>query len=222
MTARILTKSTHTSFRPGLDGSYHPESDGTLMGAAMSVAKNVASNSPASSMVTSKAGATLSKAAKDVEAAGSTDGPRGESSFSNGDTIKARGKPEESVSNGVSTDELNGGEDSAAAAVGKTPKVEVVVAVSSTVSASAGKGGRKSTFGLALGTGSNHRQTLESRGAADRRSSGQGSWALGDRVPNIKAGSPGPDGVSPMGPISPDVGDRQRARKKSSKFQFQA
>lgn len=205
-----LNTTVSLLFRPGLDGSYHPESDGTLMGAAMSVAKNVASNSPANSMVTPSGGTNTATSTMTNKGSSAENGPL---STTNGDTPKPEVMPEEPKPQVDASAESNGGTYTvlAAAAPEKpAPKVE----------SSVGRGVRKTSFGITFSGGSNHRQPSETRTVADRRQSGSGNWAVGDRLPNVKAGLPAPDGASPMAQVSPDVSvsDKHRSRKKSSEF----
>lgn len=173
----------------------------------MSVAKNVASNSPASSMATPSGGTITNTTSTTTNNASSAE--NGALSTTNGDTPKPKVMPDEPESQVDASAASNGGTDTVAPEK-PAPKVE----------SSVGRGGRKTSFGITFSGGSNHRQPSETRGVADRRQSGSGNWAIGDRVPHVKASSPAPDGVSPMAQVSPDVSvsDKHRSRKKSSEF----
>lgn len=174
----------------------------------MSVAKNVASNSPANSMATPSGGTNTTTSTTTNKGSSAENGSL---STTNGDTPKPEVMPDEPESQIDASVESNGGTDTVPVAPEKpAPKVE-----SSLV-----RGARKTSFGITFSGGSNHRQPSETRGVADRRQSGSGNWAIGDRVPNVKAGLPAPDGASPMAQVSPDVSvsDKHRSRKKSSEF----
>lgn len=195
----------------GLDGSYHPESDGTLMGALKSVEKNVASNTSSSSVVGGTPAKTSSAPAKPptprVTATRTTGAENGTSAATNGDAAEsARPSPLRVDSGG----ELNGKAESILSAQSKT-----------ITKAEEAKSRRKNSFILSMNTG-NQRQSPERKSVAERRPSGTGGSTGTDRRPT---GGAGLRGSSPARGVdgsigSPDVGvagDKQRVKKKSSK-----
>lgn len=176
----------------GLDGSYHPESGGTLMGAAMSVAKNVASNTSSGE-----------------KAAAVENGTR---KATNGENTAAH--PQGSTLQVDASSDANGAADAVAPVQAKTPGKAEGAASGRKSSFMLGVGGGANQ------RQSPERKTVTDRrgfGAggqapSDRRPSGVGVGA------SFRAGSPAPDGVSSIGQGSLDGsgGDKQRARKKSS------
>lgn len=174
---------------PGLDGSYHPESSGTLMGAAMSVAKNVASN-PAISIAGGGAGAVPDETTPAGSAA--------ETFSASEDAVTANGAAK--VTSG-DLPETNGGRSNGGA---EGAPLEVVappeLAKTTSKSEAPAPSGRKSSFLLNMGG----KQSPE-RGAADRRPPGTGGPS--SRV-SSPANAPGGGGSGPIG--------GERNRKKSS------
>lgn len=206
---------------PGLDGSYHPESDGTLMGAAMSVAKNVASSSTSSMTVPGAAAATKasSTAAKTPPAtAGKAAGGEGNgtSTATNGGMATA-GRGVTALQVGADG-ELSEHPEVTLPGQGKTPVKSEAPAP------------RKSSFLLNPGGGASQRQSPERKSVTDRRLPGAGGQAATDRRASGAGGGPSVRGGSSAnapdvalgavgGQGSPDVSlaEKQRARKKSSK-----
>lgn len=171
----------------GLDGSYHPESGGTLMGAAMSVAKNVASHTSTSSTTGEAAANTTPTAAADAVVDKAAVSTSGASKATNGESPRADGQeavPPSGNSNGV---------------VDVAPPEQAKTSAKSDAPAPA----RKSSLLFGVG-GGNAKQPPEQGGVVDRRLSG----AAGQ---NSRGGSPA---AAPSGAQGTGGGDR--ARKKSS------
>lgn len=206
---------------PGLDGSYHPESDGTLMGAAMSVAKNVASSSTSSMTIpgaaaASKASSTAAKAPPATAGKAAGGEGNGTSTATNGGmTTAGRGVTALQVG---ADGELSEHPEVTLPGQGKTPVKSEAPAP------------RKSSFLLNPGGGANQRQSPERKSVTDRRLPGAGGQAATDRRASGAGGGPSVRGGSPAnapdvalgavgGQGSPDVSlaEKQRARKKSSK-----
>lgn len=177
----------------GLDGSYHPESGGTLMGAAMSVAKNVASNTSAMSAAGGEAAKTTpaSSAADTVDA---TTTANGTAKATNGDTPR------------TNRGESNGGLEVAPLEVASSDQTKA------TAKSDAPAPARKSSFLLNIGG----KQSPE-RGVTDKRSFGSGGPAAVDRRASA-GGGPSSRGSSPANAPSGGSGSigGERARKKSS------
>lgn len=193
----------------GLDGSYHPESDGTLMGAAMSVAKNVASNTSSTSVVGGTPAKTSSPPPEPPAATATktTGAVNGSSAATNGGTAESARPSPLRVDSGS---ELNGKAESILSAQSKTiTKPEDA------------KSRRKNSFIVNVG-GVSQRQSPERKSVAERRPSGTGGPTTMDRRP---VGGAGLRGSSPARGVdgsigSPDIGvagDKQRNKKKSSK-----
>lgn len=184
---------------PGLDGSYHPESGGTLMGAAMSVAKNVASNTGTATTAADGTATAKAKPSAEVPVAEKTD------VTTNGDGPKV--DTEETVVPVPPTDKSNG-------LVVEVPPEQAPTASKS----EAPPPTRKSSFIFNVGGG---KQSPERGSATDRRSSGAGGPAVTDRRGSA-GGGPSSRGSSPAnasgGGSGPIGAERPTHRKKSSEF----
>lgn len=181
---------------PGLDGSYHPESGGTLMGAAMSVAKNVASNT--STITTAGDGTVAAKSRPSSDPGAANGAPEA----SNRDAPKV--DTEETALPVPPTGESNGLE----------VEVPPEQALSTAKSEPPGPT-RKSSFIFNFGGG---KQSPERGSVSDKRSVAGGPAAT-DRRGSAGAG-PSSRGSSPAdasgGGSGPIVPERPSQRKKSS------
>ncbi|CAM9172377.1 unnamed protein product [Ectocarpus sp. 4 AP-2014] len=184
---KLLKNKMPEDDEQGLDGSYHPESDGTLMGAAMSVAKNVASHTSTLSNTGEAATNTTPTAAADAAVDKAAVSTSGASKATNGESSRAYRQeaiPPSGDSNGL---------------VDGAPPEQANTAAKSDAPAPA----RKSSLLFGVG-GGNAKQPPEQGGVADRRASAAGGQ-------NSRGSSPA---AAPSGAQGAGGGDR--ARKKST------
>eukprot|EP00903_Cladosiphon_okamuranus_P017102 g15757.t1 len=155
----------------GLDGSYHPESGGTLMGAAMSVAKNVASTSSAVSAADGEAAKTTPASSAADTAVDATTTANGAAKATNGDTPRTdRGESSGGVE--VAPLEVSPSDQSKATAKSDAPAPA-----------------RKSSFLLNMGG-----KHSPERGVIDKRSGAGGPSSRGNSPANAPSGGSGPIG----------------------------